>query len=224
MQLSRDDFEQGVTAWLNQNVATDNNTAVIKQADPQDWIAKREPLTGHLWVQRIDKVVIGAPVGKSSAGLDEEQQDHIEDVGDIAVTTASEVESLSSRPVFHLDLYVAYSPVYRVPVLHFRARLQDGSLISLHDLLASSFFQTSPAEYPLNAINEPTNIEATDQAHFPTISQGEHPQTGLPCFYLHPCETSAALQDVLSAQGKEATPLQVIVTWFMLVSTLVDIR
>lgn len=81
------------------------------------------------------------------------------------------------------------------------------------------------SEYPLTALEEPTNQASTDQAHFPTISQGDHPQTGLPCFYLHPCETSAAIEDVLAAgQGKAVSPLQMIETWFMLVSTLVDIR
>lgn len=96
--------------------------------------------------------------------------------------------------------------------------------------MQSSFFHVSHSEYLLDTLSEATggqgnHSKESDMAHFPAITQGEHPQTGLPCFYLHPCETSAALRDVLSdTQEDRNGPLQFIESWFMLVSTLVDVR
>lgn len=42
MQLYRDDFEQGLTTWLNENVAEKESTAVVRHIDPKQWQAKRE--------------------------------------------------------------------------------------------------------------------------------------------------------------------------------------
>jgi ubiquitin-like-conjugating enzyme ATG10 len=107
-------------------------------------------------------------------------------------------------------------------------------VLSLDGLLEMPLFNVSKLEYPLNKLDEPKGAIANGEdthSHFPTISQGEHPETGLPCLYLHPCETSTALQDVLShsgdlSQGQKdrTTNLQFIEAWAMLVSTLVDIR
>lgn len=105
-----------------------------------------------------------------------------------------------------------------------------GTVLPLERLLQSSFLHVSPSEYPLNTL-QPANTdtaiisEGRESAHFPAISQGEHPETGLPCFYLHPCETSNALGDVLAGVSRATlTPSRLIETWLMLVSTLLDIR
>lgn len=52
MQLSRDDFEQGLTAWLNKNVAEKKSTAALRHIDPKQWQAKREvrkPQQLYMW-------------------------------------------------------------------------------------------------------------------------------------------------------------------------------
>lgn len=186
------------------------------------------------------------------------QDEELLEPADDALDASYRRPSPSSKiAALHVDLFVAYSPVYRVPVLYFRARRQgkhslmavrvseapqywlplaDGAIVDLDSILASSFFHTtSNSEYPLNTLRatspspsgqteSESEFGGSEQAHFPAISQGEHPQTGLPCFYVHPCETSSALEEVLVTQGKGATPLQVIETWFMLISTIVDLR
>jgi ubiquitin-like-conjugating enzyme ATG10 len=38
----------------------------------------------------------------------------------------------------------------------------------------------------------------TGNAQFPLLSQGDHPITGAPHWYLHPCETSSAVKEILS--------------------------
>ena len=40
-------------------------------------------------------------------------------------------------------------------------------------------------------------------APFPLLSQGDHPTLGTPCWYLHPCETRAAV-DELFAEAVQA--------------------
>lgn len=201
--------------------------------------------------------MIGPHDASSSTEADTEaEQEQLEFQDEAVYSPPFGSKDVRTADVFSIDLYVAYSPVYRVPVLYFRGRKAgapgayrfdrtvkffpdkhadtclslDGSLVPLECLMKSSFFYVGVSEYPLNTLNdgtdEPANTtEEREAAHFPAISQAEHPQTGLPCFYLHPCETSAALQDVLSnEQDNRFTPLQFIETWFMLISTLLDIR
>ena len=78
--------------------------------------------------------------------------------------------------------------------------------------------------------------EDPDASVWPAITQGEHPTTGRPCFFLHPCETAAFLSSILlesrlregikQAKGEEeeATLRQYMETWMMLVSDAIQLR
>lgn len=150
--------------------------------------------------------------------------------------TATSAPQLGQYTAF-ADFSVVYSPSYQVPCLYFRVcspgRLRstcdlraklthnaDGTPLQLAHALATSLFQ------PFAVDETPTaKSENEDSRTFPKLSQAEHPATGHPCLMLHPCETVSTLDEVLKAAGGlRPGGLDVLVAWFMLVSTFIDIR
>lgn len=64
-------------------------------------------------------------------------------------------------------------------------------------------------------------------ANFPMLSFGDHPTLGVRCWYLHPCGTSAAVDEILEAAegdgcGAEDYHLRWLETWFAVLSTTLD--
>lgn len=60
-------------------------------------------------------------------------------------------------------------------------------------------------------------------APFPLLSQGDHPTLGTPCWYLHPCETRTAVNELfreIEQADWDSTTRDVrwLETWFMTVS------
>ena len=105
--------------------------------------------------------------------------------------------------------------------------LTAGSALDLDGILSSSLFRRSASD--LLAQDSPQSLDVAQSdsdslARFPAISQGEHPSTGIPCFFLHPCETSAALSDILSDDQSSMTPFKVLECWFMIVGSVLDLR
>jgi hypothetical protein len=63
---------------------------------------------------------------------------------------------------------------------------------------------------------------------FPVISQVEHPTTGLPCWYFHPCESEKAVNEFMQqeemAQWGEATHLgRWMEIWLMIVGSILNV-
>jgi hypothetical protein len=87
------------------------------------------------------------------------------------------------------DFSIVYSDTYRVPVLYFRVQTLDGAPCERSQVL-----QWLPRQ----------SIE--DSWDF--ISQEEHPFTGLPSFFLHPCRTSTRLKQLkYSNDGEDVSIL-----------------
>lgn len=86
----------------------------------------------------------------------------------------------------------------------------------------SALFETST--------KAPDLSNTTPPATFPVLAQGDHPVLGTPCWVFHPCETSAAIQEVLDETiadnwtDSDANYLQWLETWFMILSGVVDLR
>lgn len=64
-------------------------------------------------------------------------------------------------------------------------------------------------------------------APFPLLSQGDHPTTGLPCWYFHPCNTSSAVEELMTEVEKDICTggnelIRWLEVWSMIVGTMVD--
>jgi len=101
---------------------------------------------------------------------------------------------------------VVYSDTWQVPVLYFQVQQSDGQPLWRQDVLGL-----------LSLDDEKSN---DDSWHF--LSQEEHPVTGVPSFFLHPCQTSALLNilkthNKVSTQSLESSSASVILSWMSIV-------
>ncbi|EIW82382.1 hypothetical protein CONPUDRAFT_40087, partial [Coniophora puteana RWD-64-598 SS2] len=93
--------------------------------------------------------------------------------------------------------YIVHSPTYQVPVFYFSIQDTKGSPLTLDDIIETSILPTSALEG-----TERNGFAITyPGSSFPLLSQGEHPTTGLPCWYVHPCESEAATDELWRASG-----------------------
>ncbi|KDN49605.1 hypothetical protein K437DRAFT_77245 [Tilletiaria anomala UBC 951] len=116
-------------------------------------------------------------------------------------STASSGAAASSGNPYLMQQSICWSTTWKVPGFYFNV-LHGGRVLGLEEVVRSPFI--------LNTYLEGLDVEvsaAPDMAAFPQLSQGEHPVTGLPCFYLHPCETAARLQELEASHAfKQARP------------------
>lgn len=99
-----------------------------------------------------------------------------------------------SSPI-QLSLSVCYSVAYSVPVLYFRACDLSGSPISVELILSAEAMKTD------------------EGLRWGLVSPIEHPITGQPYFYLHPCQTA----NLLSGQPE-------LLCWLSSVLPIVQLR
>ncbi|CAE6434341.1 unnamed protein product [Rhizoctonia solani] len=105
-------------------------------------------------------------------------------------------EDVAERVYFHES--IVWHPTYMVPTYYFQAVDTGGSPVSLTQVINTTRFRRRTfldmagevAEYGI----QPTK---TDNAQFPLLSDGDHPITGAPHWYFHPCETSVAVREIL---------------------------
>jgi Autophagocytosis associated protein, active-site domain len=101
-------------------------------------------------------------------------------------------DTIAFRDLHILDWFVSisYSYIWRVPVLHFTVQTQNGTPLGRHEVLS----------YLHSYSTDPEDIKA----NFDFVSIDEHPITGLPAYFLHPCQTTGLLE-LLRASGTCST-------------------
>ena len=86
---------------------------------------------------------------------------------------------------------IVYHEVWMVPVLYFQVHFLDGKRCSRSSVLEALNFHDSDSG---GICNVDFVIDTWD-----FLSEEEHPVTGIPSFFLHPCQTSARLQCMLKS-------------------------
>ncbi|PWN49613.1 hypothetical protein IE53DRAFT_388151 [Violaceomyces palustris] len=114
-------------------------------------------------------------------------------------------QTQEARQLVTVDQSILWSPTWQVPVLHFSASWQDGSPLSLTELLESPVFVRSTAFDPTSVSQDPG-----ESCDLPQISQGEHPVTGRPSWFLHPCHTAELLSQILGAPNPDPELLPIL--------------
>lgn len=154
----------------------------------------------------------------------------VSDAGDDA-TAATPAETLTCKQ------YIVYSATFQVPAFYFtlhdasgsvclcascprRLACPGGSPLSLDDLVRTTLFRRFAFEGTENTsfgVSQPGSA-------FPLLSQGDHPTLGTPCWYFHPCESAAAVTELMAELdeiGKHQL-LRWLETWFMVLGTVVN--
>ena len=161
------------------------------------------------------------------------QQQALEDEDTSVDVPDAATASVDTEPLI-CQQYVVYSASFQVPSFYFtmhstrpwtlltdiytcfNARVTEGEPLSLDDILCTTLFRVSSfrgAENTGFALTQPTSM-------FPLLSQGEHPTLGMPCWYLHPCETAVAVEEIVAEKGSGAN---VIEGWLLIVGNVVEL-
>ncbi|KAF7331970.1 hypothetical protein MKEN_00077300 [Mycena kentingensis (nom. inval.)] len=125
-------------------------------------------------------------------------------------TASTPAETLTSNQ------YIVFSPTFRVPTFYFTLRDASGSPLMLDDLVNTTLFHRCALDD-----TERTSFAATQPgAAFPLLSQGEHPVLGTPCWFLHPCESAKAVEEIMRELGSEED-MDWFRSWMLVLCTVV---
>ena len=99
----------------------------------------------------------------------------------------------------------------------------DGCSLPLQGILQSSLFKLKP---PCDS--ETTDFALTLQSSpFPLLSQGDHPTLGIPCWYLHPCESATAVNEFMAEEAsdlnQETLCTRWLEIWLMVVGSVLNV-
>lgn len=100
-----------------------------------------------------------------------------------------------------------------------------GAPLAIDALLRSTLFQPfafEKTETSTFAITRPTSS-------FPLLSQGDHPTLGTPYWYLHPCESAGAVEEVIKEVEQdgwveELKLIRWLEAWFMILGTTINLK
>lgn len=101
----------------------------------------------------------------------------------------------------------------------------DGTPLSLSDILRTSLFKL---ELPSGSEATGFALTVPPSTSFPLLSQGEHPTLGTACWYLHPCETEAAVGEFMAEAdqtdwSEEMRLVRWMEIWIMIVGSVLNI-
>jgi ubiquitin-like-conjugating enzyme ATG10 len=139
--------------------------------------------------------------------------------------------------------YIVYSATFQVPAFYFTIHdsstwsliagstrseaqyFQDGSPLSLTDILKTSLFR----RFALEGTDTTSFGVSLPASSFPLLSQGDHPTLGTPCWYFHPCETSASVGEVMKEVMQDdwtesQRQVRWMEAWFMVLGTAVNLK
>ena len=149
--------------------------------------------------------------------------------------------AVNSSPNFlSWDQYIVYSPSFAVPAFYFIVWDQrmfhgcdsatvaesdtEGVQLTLGQLLQTGIFRFDPStkfDKTTFGLSEPGSA-------FPLLSQGDHPVLGTRCWYFHPCESSAAVDElvneVITPTASEDDRLRCwMKMWFLVLGSVVSL-
>lgn len=189
--LSKHDFDREATALSKallmlhqQEECVDNDGSTLNQwtlteADSPDLYLIHPPIHRRSATHKRDHYDV--PIEEVLG--DEEQQVRIDDVTVVATPT----------PQCYLEwtFSIIYSHTWSVPVLYFRVLQTDGSALGRQDILQELGISDEPQCYQ----------DAISSWDF--ISEEHHPVSGIPAFFLHPCQTSERMDAILHASSRK---------------------
>ncbi|KAL2046092.1 hypothetical protein N7G274_001539 [Stereocaulon virgatum] len=117
---------------------------------------------------------------------------------DVAAVHHSSASQASSSVRYH----ILYSISYQVPVLYF-------FLHGLPTLKARNVDTVYHALVPQHLQDEAKAVGVMGG-----IGMTNHPINGIPCFWVHPCNTAEAMKDMLKGIEREVSPAEYLMIWF----------
>ncbi|GFG02732.1 autophagy-related protein Atg10 [Aspergillus lentulus] len=179
----------------------------------------RDPVHVHWSSVRLVQKTTGA-ILKISRSIEHLASEHIDDItpelGESQEPNLCEddpetlIRTIQTSPGLHVDYDILLSPVYRVPVLYFLLR-RDGHPQSLG--IDAVYHLLVPDQY---------KKELKSVGVMGGISVGYHPESGVPAFFVHPCNTADAMMRIVG--WRKITAETYLLIWLGLVGNCVGLR
>lgn len=103
------------------------------------------------------------------------------------------------------EFHIVYHVIYQTPVLYFRVAKLDGSPFRVDTHVGGLHLPGSKSESTV-------------------VSMEEHPVLGAPFWFLHPCETSSAMQLLMQQREEDLDQPSFVLAWLSLVAPLTHIN
>jgi len=143
-----------------------------------------------------------------------------------ALSPATNISSIRLRSWFPLSTSTCGTSVCPTAAIlqHIAEFDIEGVQLTLDQLLRTGVFRFDPSakfDQTTFGLSEPGSA-------FPLLSQGDHPVLGTRCWYFHPCESSAAVSElvneVISSDASEDDRLRCwIKMWFLVLGSVVNL-
>ena len=113
---------------------------------------------------------------------------------------------------------IVFHELWRVPTLYFQCCHIDGTPLLRQEVLkilfniSSTLTSSGSLEHDslTNKIDDPgalggdaAEIMMTEEQTWEFVSQEEHPMTGMPCYFLHPCQTAVRMELLLHSHQQQ---------------------
>ena len=164
----------------------------------------------------------------------------IEGVGEIPVEEDDSAVATSTPKFISCIQYIAYSPSFMVPAFYFNVwdqrmshRCYSATVAEFGiegvQLTLDQLPQTGILRFDRSANFDETTFGLSEPGSaFPLLSQGDHPVVGTRCWYFHPCESSAAVNELLneaiSSDASEDDRLRCwMKMWFLVLGSVVNL-
>ncbi|KAM5484184.1 hypothetical protein McanCB56680_002793 [Microsporum canis] len=182
-----------------------------RQLNSLGWVDVRFDTSADEPVLAVRKY-IGLHATKELDNTDVENEEDVE---------ADDPEALIRQPILHHKHEVEYniilSPTYQVPVLYFFLRdgppCRPNELERMYNMLVPAQFRSELREIGVMGGISITLIENNNK---------NHPITGIPVYFVHPCATGEALKSV--GGDKEQTTETYLLLWLGLIGNCVGLN
>ncbi|KAF8524747.1 hypothetical protein JB92DRAFT_3109267 [Gautieria morchelliformis] len=219
--LTRTQFQQACEAFISKH-ETEHCADEFTGRGKQGWRWHRHSIVPGLGYMARDG--LASRREHSSASFPED-----------SLTEPLEEDDVSALPpqpqgtyeVLTVHQSIVYSPTFQVPAFYFTVHDRNGSPLPLQDMIGTSLFR--PHMFPRSISTASHGISMPD-SNFPLLSQADHPVLGTPCWCFHPCETAAAVAELLEAAGDPGVHLsdqgllRWMEAWFLVLCSVVDIQ
>ena len=126
-------------------------------------------------------------------------------------------------PTFYFSVYDSSACDFRSSPRRYIS-FSAGSPIGLSEIIHTSLLR----KHAFDGMDATAFSIGDLASNFPLLSFGDHPCLGLQCWYLHPCETGPAVEEVLAARLEthprdSAEPIQWLEAWFLVLGCVVEL-
>ncbi len=154
---------------------------------------------------------------------DYEDENVIVEDPDIVANTLCRDENLSDYEDIEWSFSIAYSHVWSMPILYFQVCQNDGTFMTRKHVL-KIINDTQQQNYDDDNSNSSVHGVKDDEMGNDTdgqwnfISQEEHPITGRPSYFFHPCQTACRMQLIYpNKEMMSSNPGKWILTWMSMI-------